>query len=177
MYASSTAAAHSADTHAYPSIPPHSHGGPHPLRAPRRTMSGWAVVRRGGALRSAKRWAVLRSGSVYVLESPEARSPLVVMPLSGASVTTNPPKLEAVVKSPDGLKVSFTWQTLADFNAFKAAFEFANRNLEDRFKTVSHKLFARRNDSEIGTQGFISYAICCFLLHICKVLPCKVSTR
>lgn len=112
-------------------------------------MSGWALVRRGGALRAPRRWVVLRSGSVLVLDGPDARTPSIVMPLNGASVVTNPAKLEAVVKSPDGGKVTFTWPTSDDLTAFKGAFDFANRVLDDRFKAVSHKVLTRRSDSEV----------------------------
>jgi hypothetical protein len=131
-----------------------------PLRAPRRTMSGWALVRRGGALRAPRRWVTLRSGSVCVLESPEARAPLAVLLLSGASVATNAAKLEAVVRSPDGVKVTFVWPTSDDLAAFKAAFDFANRVLDDRFKTVSHRLLTKRHDSEIGTPRGAGAVVC-----------------
>lgn len=159
MYSHPVSNVHQMDMRTYSSSLSHSRPMPHPLRAPKRYMCGWAQVKRGGAIRSARRWVVLRSCSVYVLEAPDARSNLLVMPLLGASVTTNMSKLEAVVKNPDGHKLSFIWQTQADFQSFKAAFDFANRNLDDRFKTVSHRLFARRNDSEIG-----AFSLVCVLL-------------
>lgn len=119
-------------------------------RAPRRAMSGWAQVRKGGGLRTPRRWVVLRSGSVFVMEGQGSRVPQIVMPLNGATVFTNPARLEAVVKGADGVKVTFAWPTGDDLNAFKAAFDFANRVLDDRFKTVSQRLLTKRHDSEIG---------------------------
>jgi hypothetical protein len=118
-------------------------------RAPRRSMSGWALVRRGTVMRAARRYVVLRAGSVAVYDAPDARAPAMVVPLSGAVVAANPAKNECIVRSADGLRVSFIWYTDADMFACKAAFEFANRVLDDRFKTVGHRLLARRHDSEV----------------------------
>lgn len=120
-----------------------------PLRVPRRAMSGWALVRRGSSLRAPRRWVVLSSGTVCVYESPDSRQHTAVVVLNGASASTNPVKLECVLKGVDGTKIAFVWAAAADLMDFKAAFEFANRVIDDRYQTVGDRVLTKRADCEV----------------------------
>lgn len=118
------------------------------LTGPVRNVNAWAFVRIGKLARPVRRYVAIRSCQLSVFDVEGARTPLVTLVLAGATITYNFSKCEAVVKH-DGGRVAVQWNSEVELRACKAAYEYANRSVEDCYKLVSHRQLGKGRASEV----------------------------
>lgn len=118
------------------------------LAGPLRSVSGWAFVKWNMLSRLTRRYVVLRACMLEIHETAESRTPLFSACVVGSTMYAVPQKKECHVRV-DGHRVLIQWNSEAEMRACRAAFEFANRKIEDFYKIVAHRQLGKGRASEV----------------------------
>lgn len=118
------------------------------LAGPTRSATGWANVKWVVLSRLSRRYVVLRSCMLEIFDDTENRTPLLSVCVCGGTLSTVPSRREVIMKA-DGQRVVVQWATEREFRACIAAFNYANRDIEDFYKLVQQRQLGRGRASDI----------------------------
>lgn len=118
------------------------------LAGPTRSFMAWANVKISKLSRFSRRYVVIRSSKLTICVDENPRSQIVTVPITGASMQLTSPRYECLLRTSTH-RILIQWPSESDFRTCKAAFEFANRHIDDYFKLVTHRPLGKGRNSEV----------------------------
>lgn len=118
------------------------------LAGPTRSCVGWANVKLSKLSRSARRYIILRSSTLSICASENPRSQISSIPITGASMILTCNRYECLIRTASH-RISIQWPSESDLRTCRAAFEFANRRIDDYYKLVTHRQLGKGRNSEV----------------------------
>ncbi len=118
------------------------------LAGPTRSATGWASVKWAVLSRLSRRYVVLRSCMLEIFDDDDCRTPILSVCVCGGTLSTVPSRREVIMKA-SGQRVVVQWTTEREFRACIAAFNYANRDINDFYKLVQQRQLGRGRASDI----------------------------
>lgn len=119
------------------------------LAGPIRTYEGWAIVKTGKLSRAARKFVIIKAAKISVCNDQNPKSSLLNVPIQGGSmVLDRTAKGECTVRVANW-KIWMMWEDERELRLCKQAFEFANRQIENFYKILTHRQLGKSRATEV----------------------------